>query len=117
MNFQAFPMDKQTFSLTASSCKYLRQQKFPPPSPRPPNLSPPKGVVTLNEYHPTEYCVDPFCTKNGYGMCFIHWKGYRKMNKQGRILIYDFGMEKDQVLSQVQLELGLQGQKKLNKVD
>ena len=31
MNFQAFPMDKQTFSLTASSCKYLRQQKLPPP--------------------------------------------------------------------------------------
>ena len=30
MNFQAFPMDKQTFSLTASSCKYLRQQKLPP---------------------------------------------------------------------------------------
>ena len=49
MNFQAFPMDKQTFSLTASSCKYLRQQKLPPP--RPPNLSPPKGVVTLCEYH------------------------------------------------------------------
>ena len=30
MNFQAFPMDKQTFSLTASSCKYLRQQKLTP---------------------------------------------------------------------------------------
>ena len=33
MNFQAFPMDKQTFSLTASSCKYLRQQKLPPTPP------------------------------------------------------------------------------------
>ena len=35
----------------------------PPP---PQNPSPPKGVATLCEYHPTEYCVDPFCTKNGY---------------------------------------------------
>ena len=42
-------------------------------------------------------------------MYFIHWNGYRKMNKWGRVLIYDFGMEKDQVLSQVQLELGLPG--------
>lgn len=115
MNFQAFPMDKQTFSLTASSCKYLRQQKLPPAHQT--SHHPKEWLRYICEYHPTEYCVDPFCTKNGYGMCFIHWKGYRKMNKQGRILIYDFGMEKDQVLSQAQLELGLQGQKKLNKVD
>ena len=36
MNFQAFPMDKQTFSLTASSFKYLRQQKLPRPPPTKP---------------------------------------------------------------------------------
>ena len=48
MNFQAFPMDKQTFSLTASSCKYLRQQKLPPP---------PHAHQT--SHHPTEWlrCV------------------------------------------------------------
>ena len=37
MDFRAFPMDKQTFSLTASSCKYLRQQKL---TPQPPNKTP-----------------------------------------------------------------------------